>query len=68
MGAELFHANGQTKLIAAFHYFANMSKNQYIVLLTVIVYFLTAQESYQYGQHVRNSETSLWIESFFLSP
>jgi len=45
IGAELFHANGQTKLIVAFHNFANMSKNQYMVVLTVIVYSRTAQET-----------------------
>ena len=64
MGAELFHANGQTKLIVAFHNFANMSKNEYIVVLTVIVYSLTAHETYQYGQYARGSETSSWTVGF----
>jgi len=60
----MFHANGQTKLTVAFHNFANMPKNQYIVVLTVTIYSLTAQETYKYGQYARGSETSSWIEGF----
>jgi hypothetical protein len=56
--------DGQKKLIVAFHNFANMSKNQYVVVLMVTVYSLTAQETYKYGQYARGSETSSWIEGF----
>jgi hypothetical protein len=47
MGAELFDVNGQTKLIVASYNFANMPKNHYVVVLKVIVYSITAQETYQ---------------------